>query len=592
MADLSINGVSYPLAPTRDHLGYTVLQAGEALVETIDGTWALGMGYTKKRGPFAGYLHSDGWDATDPNYLRLAPSRSSLTIDAAGALGNTYFFEDAHTGGTNYLYVMRADKAYKIRTSDFTLQSTFTFPATTALGQPALFEKEWHAACGGLVDFRSLTAIGLDAAADTWTAAATAAEMKVLHFATFQDKGVAKIAKAEQTNLVSLASTGPRVVANWSSPGLEAGDTSLAISALVGQEGLLRVVKPDNIYDFDGVSFRPILEGFVRHEGLATDLGVGSYAYGSLFFAPFQAGVLWRTFGQRKRPVGPDTIEQYGDVSNVTSIRLGRHREMAGLGAWLHTIYGNFWGAAFIEEDGISLRWHTFANLSNRGTYIASDGTLYTTTATALLKTSLAADGSTNTALESNRGTANANHDIFFYKFDHGLPNEQKQLTKIVTRTLSFPGGATASLQPRIHRDEGAAENVGSAITTSALSENVWTAGTNDLYYEAMLSDRLTTTAGYAPSTSDPRIMFQQVHSRSGSIVQYTLELTRARLTGITPTAALDNLRRLQSRQVVAVRQPGFDATHSVEIVDVRESLRGGGEGFDVVVIARRWDVP
>ena len=137
MTTLNINGQDYPILPTRSGLGYTVLQSGQELVETFDGTWALGCGYTKKRGPFAGYYYSDGWDATDPAYLRLRPSTSSLTI--TGSLGPTYWFEDASGDGTNFLYMVRNNQRVKINTSAFTLENDGTFPANSDVGHPALF---------------------------------------------------------------------------------------------------------------------------------------------------------------------------------------------------------------------------------------------------------------------------------------------------------------------------------------------------------------------------------------------------------------------------------------------------------------------
>ena len=103
------------------------------------------------------------------------------------------------------------------------------------------------------------------------------------------------------------------------------------------------------------------------------------------------------------------------------------------------------------------------------------------------------------------RGDVSSTFRNFLPETDFGYPHTPKQLDRleIVARGIDD----TSPIQLQVARDGGALENVGTAITATEVSKRYWTAGVSDSCEKVRIVPTITTTSGYAPSTSDPQIL-------------------------------------------------------------------------------------
>ena len=499
---------------------------GEEVTAVWREGWYGGLGEISRTSPDSiGHAFTTSISCAQPWYMRLGPSLISVTPVTNPTDLPTYFFEDSSTG-TSYVYCVQGQRCWKMRrNSDNTITMMFEkdFGAGASAGMPARFNSLWFVPLGETVVFIELTTVTDTVSADdTWTNAA--ASNFARHFATYQDGATAKLAKADNTNEVNLASTAPRVLANWGSA-FQVGDTSSAITGMVDTGIVLYVGKTDGLYRFDGTGNAYSILPLPKATGDSTN-GVGMYAVpqSETCIYNHQSG-LWAVDGDRVGLIGPDEIYSYGSIANVSAEPFrGRHLESCIYGKWIWSIYFVAEGgtnyfyhlAGYMRRSIFDVVWHNLARhttIPHRGSFMDSGRRWWGAHSTELIHLKAGVNGSPDPGRDSigygratspNTGICYLPEVPFYRANGEPVGHTLKQLNsfEVTGRNLD----ATTPVQLQVQRDQGTVENVGATITASGLTRRFWTAGSSDTAYIVRPIISITPTASYVNTTGDPQI--------------------------------------------------------------------------------------
>lgn len=597
LPDIAIDAKQYPCD------SWAVVQ-GERLTENWDKGFARGAGlFTKDRSANDRYYVSDGIDATAEGYIRLHPEIDvTLSVTSLDATNNQmYGFLAESPNGGDFAYILHGRRAYKINlnNSPNTLETTFTFDSGAVCGDFADFEGDYYVGLGSSVNARKLTAIAnAGAGADTWTDVGVTA----LHFASLMKDGVAQLARAHTTNLVDLSSDG----SSFAGDDFEVGSSSTAITGLKTWLGELAVIKPDNVFRFDSEGSAHPVQEFVSRSNIVTAAG-NSFVYGPYFYWAHH-NALWLIESDRALPIGPEAAQSYVDSrADSTILSPSSWLSVAASSRWIYATSFDMGWTGFIRADGTVL-WHgvpIHPNTSDSRFVITGGGTgskpvLWRGANNQIIRYSLIQDGSLRDLIQGTtqgHGTASTTYKFLLPNTGFGRLEKQKQLRRIAFITENMPASATCSIQAKVIRDRSssAAESVGSASTTTGKTEATFTSGTNDLCFEAMVELVWTTTSGYAPSTSDPRVRAIVLEAVTASVYRVTIPLIPDRIKGRRSIRRqLKDLRDLKSGATIVVRDPeNPNSTFNAQVVSVAEEavpLGVGKVGYMVTVELERYD--
>lgn len=596
---VTLDGVQYPVDEWR-----TIESGGLLKEEWVDGfVGGAGDYYRTRRDS---YYCADGFDGSRYPFASLRPSVQSTATANLDVTNYPMYAFYADSGGVNYLYVVNQRYAFKYTAAGATLHSTFDFGATAVAGRPAFFEGVWYVPLGTAVNARKLTAIGVGAAADTWTDVGVLA----LHFAATQKDGIAQLARAHSTNNIDLSADGTTFGDDF-----EVGNSSSFISDLLPWLSELAVIKPDAPYVFapSGGSSYPVQE-IISAPNVSRYHGSNSHVYGPyLYWCPLHT--LWRIHGSRADQIDPtaDPRWLHAELDSFPPIRQSTgggwfRTSVAAYGKWLYfQVSDQVWGGQ-ISEDG-RVVWHGSiftATVAGRILRIAiAQGTTATpkliiaedTTDTVHFMV-LSEDGAPqkHSLLNAARGDLSTTFRMVLPNLDFGEPTKQKQLRRMAVMVNGF--GATAPLQLTVYRDRaGSSEDVGATITADGFNERRWTPGTNDLAFEVQPQFEVVTTAGYSSSGSDPRIRYFLIEAASRSVYRCVIPATVQGLneTAQTVNTVIQALRNLRNKGTFTCIEPHGLDTFTAEIIGIEEEVTQGGgnadgDGIIMTLHLERWD--
>ena len=427
--------------------------------------------------------------------------------------------------------------------------------------------------------------------ADTYTNAD--AGSFALDFAVVQDGATARLARAYSTNLVAMAATAPLTSGSWGS-GFEVGDTTQAITGMASTATGQVVAKADNLWIFSPVG--------AAYEVFPFKPGTGYSGNGiALTTLPGQdvaiynhTSGLWAMVGEAVRPIGPDTLPTLLEIPNLTGEPFrGSHYQVSFYG-WLYSSYEtNDSQRTFILAGkiipGFTFLWHTLLAYSTEdvaGIYInqtafLAGATFFVATGSEIRRYVLGPDGSPDASsfFNAGRGTASTTHQLFlpevpFYR-GNGEPVWDRLKTLRACKVLARGLDTTSPLQVQVMRDGGAIENIGATITAAGYSERAPTVGTNDTARLARYVLDITTTAAYAPASSDPQVLrfeaqavLQEVHF----IIDCTATVEAGRVSDYKTIR--DNLENLRGGAGQTVTDPdGESLTMTITRVSDLQSV-------------------
>lgn len=345
---------------------------------------------------------------------------------------------------------------------------------------------------------------------DTW--GALGSDVPVVAFTTQIDGSVLKLVRGRATtatgpaNLVSLSSDDT----TWGSD-FDVGDETADIVKMVDSGVEFHVGKEDNLYAANGASVSWKLTDEVEvDESHGTGLTAGHgtkaawYNHGALLF--------FKDEGVRPRDIGMDSNPQNRRIPNISyEPYRGEYLEGAKRGNWRYDLYRvtessvtrtYIIASHFLRDRGLWIR-HTYDRFDGvaRGMYIDKKYRLWTAYATGgtYLYYQIGEDGSPDAGRNNiGYGAKSTTYYTYGSEMDIELEVTNKQLWQffILARDID----ATCPVQLIVHRDEGAEESVGSAITASSVSKVYWTNGTNDTATRFRWGVKIATTALYEPN--------------------------------------------------------------------------------------------
>ncbi|KKK81786.1 hypothetical protein LCGC14_2809950, partial [marine sediment metagenome] len=389
---------------------------------------------------------------------------------------------------------------------------------------------------------------------------------------TFQESVTPKLARVNSTNQnkVELNADTGDVGDNWSG-GSSVGDTSTKITDLVEAQGQLFPCKEDNLYSFgiEAESF-PVIP-FLGRGKVDADNGKGSFSFGDEIIY-MSKGNLWRyRIGGGALPVGLNTIRSWRRVPNIGTPQHGRPVFGVSVGEYWYYLQNVADGSYLIQARkrregdpaGHELIQHSVLTIPlSKGLGVDSRNRLWIKGASAfeglrdIRVIELADDGSLDTT--DRKGQVSQFHYIFFDERNPGRPQDKVQLRRF-TVELEGDWDATTSLSLRLYRDDGtSASVVGSAITSSGITTNNWTVGTNDTCYRFRPYLILTTNSSYTPKNSQPDILRVIIGIRFPEIIRIVVNADPEALKagGKHPIEVEQNLRRLQNKGTITFRRP------------------------------------
>ena len=569
-----------------------------------------------------GNLFTENIDATGTR-LRLSNTVTTIAVTSLPAIpsggGTVKFFEEIDSADTAYLYCICRSAAttievYKIRLSDDVVRNSRTFTFTGASNvtptQVTRFDGKWYLGVRveGTTDTQAIMELGTvntGTGNDTWNVHSTGISVEALW--TGQSLTGAKVVfrYGKVAGEIESAATGLLTEANWGG-GFPVGDNTG--TGKMGVNAPIPVLaKDNNLYLFDlSQNSRALIE-FPATGNLDGNDGFGTITWGSrLIFYPDSSG-LWRIRSlQAALPIGPDNPQLYPRFrapDNISNVPKGfRHFETAIRGQFIYSLYGDVSGNnMFLYQGHFGVQgepeivWNTSIRRGNvmRGCYVTNEAVPRCVWAepgnNRLAYITLGADGSTDQAT-SARGTAGeVTSGIEFYGDERnwGDPFQQKQFAGFRIERENFPASNVLSVQPKILRNEGAAQTVGSAQTGSGhgVSDHVLPLTTAaeqalTLLYRGRLQLTFTTTASYA-TTDDGRIPRVTGFCRNPALYR----AVRTKLT----KGELWALRKLV-HQAVNIRAPGENETFLGEVVGLDETRVQGTDTWRAEVFVTRYE--
>ena len=568
---------------------------------------------------------------------------STYDISILGSLSYTpvTFFEDFDSAADRAVYVVFLDNTgpptrniiiKKIRPSDNTPIDTEIFVAALyapRIGRAEVFAGATYVPLGdntGPSVLQKLATVGAISTetADTWQAADTSTWAYAC--ATLTVDGVSKFMRA-LNNKVSITASEPKTLSAYTDH--DVGDSSDSIMWLTEMsDGLIAVHTTTNLWLWDSDSNAyPVIPGVDTRKRIAA-VGVTSFTtyddYDGHMGAALSAGVLHPSrsglwFYQQGRiqnvaidQIGQGTLDPYRRVPNISDIPFGnRHYATVVFNQWIYSIYKptGFSNTTNVHimcgyyQNG-EITWRTL--LTNAfdiiGLFIDSGMRLWWisdpqdpvdapgTPSASLKYITLNPDGSPRTTLGGSatypRGAASTTYEWWGPEIDFGLPYVQKQFSLMTLETENLPGSSATSTQLKIHRDGGSADSVGAAITSGTVTERESTTfGTSDKFYRLRPRLTVTTTAGYAPTTSDPRWLRLKVEARSPDTIRTVLLPSTQR--NLFETKKI--LRKLKNASVKTVREPDTNETFSGQIIAVNDTVHEGRQAVECIML--RWGV-
>lgn len=557
-------------------------------------------------------------------YIRMRKGerdQTTLTLSSGDITAPAYGFIEEDSGNREYLYIVNSARSFKIDLgasgAGTPALETTTQPAGFAggiAGRPVRFEGVWYVPLGSGVNARKLTVVGAgDQTNDTWADVGVKAD----HFATMMNEGVAQIWRAHSTNLIDASADGSSFGDDF-----EVGDSSYAITDLLSVSGELFVSKPDRPWRFDSQGNSvPVMEFVNATGGFLTNYrayeGACSGAFGPYAFWVHGSGI-WRIIGDSAAPIDPFSQRNWSGIAldSLTPSYNGGWYSFAAWGRWAYaTNVSDGLYAGWIESDG-TVTW--------MGCILSSAGTAWSAKARCgIVPTStnpilwlmddaerfavfdLELDGSmrgikTAGFASTDRGGDNEKGQVWLPSTDFGEPEKQKQM-RLAWLTIDNNAYANVDIEMRVHRDRAATSTqAGSALTSASGSgqfEFVFTPGTSDTFYEAMLAILFDSNqaSAFAPGPADPRIRSCGMRAATPHIYRATIPLDAEGLRGYSLGVkdALKKLRDLKSSEGVTIREPGFQSgTFTGYILSVGEKAKvseGGRVDYVAEVLIQRW---
>lgn len=608
---------------------YNIVQSGEEIVKEFDLSGSMGETVCKHGRVCPGHYFSD-FDSSDGT-LRLPPAVTTSISNLAISYCPVSFWEAWDSDGDRAVYVIYRDTtntpdvvSKKVRISDNTVVDTeihSTAPARDVpmLGKVVSFEDE-IVVPNGIVTGASygfikvMTAVGdiSGGTADSWTAD----DVTAWSFALVQDESTTKIVRAIKGNYYTAA-TDPETAAGYSSA-YEVGDNNTnagVIWIVEGTDGLLYFARADNLYagDSSGNAY-PVLpfrrELVIKGQEDYDDVqGHMSAAVGDAILYPSTLGFdRYIPTARRSKNLSIDKIPGYRAVPNVSNIPIGlRHYavvtfrehiyaiykpEGATNSANVHIMYGEYIDGNILWRNLITRIKDIlglFIDSALRLWFIEDPEPAATSDGTAtadFMYIQLANDGSPKTALGSNRGAASSTYE---YYLGDVLFDQEVQFRYMKVETEGFD--ATTSLQLKIHRNEGTADTIGSAIVSDDYHVVPFTAGTTDTGYRGRMGMTLTTNGSYTPGSQDPRILRAMLVVRSPDL--YRAVITNSTIDSARTTRKV--LRQRKASGTVQVKEDWSGTQYKCSVVEVTDletrQDKDGQMTYRTQVMIKRWDV-
>lgn len=583
--ELGLDSITYPLA---EKGGWATVEQGQVLKRAYRTGWQRGMGaYLEEQD--GDYYVAQSMDASDFPYVRLRPS--TTTVASVTQSFSTTTPPYVILGNASYAYVFSGRYGHKIRLSNNVVVETKDFGANSVCGRPVYFEQIWRVPLGITNNAQQLDVIATDPTADTWSSIGVLAR----HFGLLEDNGVSKLARASGRNVVDLSSDGSTFGDDF-----EVGDSSNVIKDVLSWQGELAVFKPEGPYLFDSQGNARPLEQFVGPD-------VDSQTRANAVLGPFlywaNAHSIIRYLGDRRLAVNQGAQEGWRGGLAIDSFvpEVGGARSIAVYGSWIYAAADTQLSYGKIQPDGTIIWYGILFSDSSLDCAITLGGSSNTPIlwiiiagGTVIYRMNLAADGSLKTALGSNRGKASDTYRLWLPTW---VPYGGRNVQLRVMRGVLENTGATSPLQCVCVRDNDtatgtdASEDVGATVTADGFFESVWTVGTNDLARRVMAGVEIVTTSGYAPSTSDPRILELEIEAATPTVMRAKVPLNSESLKGrgMSVRDALSNLRNLYQSDSLPIRAPGATDTFTGYVSGLSESHNPDG-GVDLELRIERFD--
>lgn len=466
---------------------------------------------------------------------------------------------------TTYVYCGNGDTITKMSVSSDLLTITEEQSRSKAggtFGKPAKFDSVWHIPWGGSVTAEYISTIG--AGVDD-TYANINGTPTALAFTTQMDGATSKILRAYSTNLVDASATGG-ASASFDASAFEVGDDSAVITNMEDSGTSVFVGKADGLYWFEqpGIAFP--LTHIPRHShGANTTHGVGLLAVHGTNAAIYNHGsqLFWFDGANLPDNIAPESSLLNSLIDNLTHVPLGGEwMETAQAGNWHYALYrvtettdvtylmafyraGGRWvfhsynridgimrGLGVIDIDGVQTLWTTFLSEGYIGFYV------------------IGRDGSPYAARDSiGYGEASTTYLWYGPEVSHDAPITNKQLWRMVIHTRDI--SSTCPIQLQLIREDGSAQNVGSTITADGQAIRYLTLGTNDTAVRHRPVISMTTTAGYAPTTTDPQVLAlaDQVYPRPDRSRTFQI-IVDTQLRPLGDSYSIDDAKTVRDRLV------------------------------------------
>jgi len=326
---------------------------------------------------------------------------------------------------------------------------------------------------------------------------------------------------------------------------------------------------------------------------------------------------LWRIIGDSAAPVDPFTQRNWSGIG-LDSLTPTYNTGWFSFASW------GRWAYATNASDGVYVGWvEDDSTITWMGCILSASGTAWSAKARCGIATTssnpilwvmddaekfavfdLETDGSirrirTDGAASSDRGADNEKGQIWMPSTDFGEPEKQKQM-RLAWLTVDNNAYANLEIEMYVHRDRAATSTqAGSSITStngSGHHEFVFTPGTSDTFYEAMLALRFDTNqaSAFSPATADPRVREIGMRAVTPHVYKAVIPVSPDGMRGFSLGVkdALKKVRDLKSSEGVDVREPTYNSTFTGYIRDVRETVldsQHGQIGYALEVYIERW---
>ncbi len=372
---------------------------------------------------------------------------------------------------------------------------------TPAVGKPFFWDGKWRVPLGDSASFATLDTIA-DNAADTWS---YSPDIKALHFAGVGNE----MARAHDTNNISLVSADPNRTGNWGAD-YPVGEPSETITDIEEYSGELAVTTIKGLHFFDGVGYAQRKLTF----GEDSENGQGMFLWYDQMLVPAKGALhVWRRGSSQ--PVGPDADDRNQVWPNITGeVRHGRHYGLAGIKntLWIYGVYQfssteNYictikpwlygprpfrWDTLLSVDD--TSKWLYAETIGPRLWWPENTGSPYT-----MKFISLKDDGSPEGSTYGQ-----ASDTAYFYPPEWVLPGK----VRFRSMEIEIPGSATEGnfgWTGKVLVDRGASASLTGTIADRGFSELFWTAGTNDTGF-SVRAEIICSMSSYTPSATPPEI--------------------------------------------------------------------------------------